>query len=111
MKTQQGFLRPGCVRACCPGPAPGQPPHSERDGVPCRACPIKSAPPVAHEMWSLFHTAFVCVEDPKTKREEWRLSIEGLMLVFRLVENPALFELYREFAQLVRIRNRSHWLE
>lgn len=62
-------------------------------------------------MWSLFHMAFLKYEDPKTKSEDWRLSIEGLMLVFRVVENPALFELYREFSQLSQIRNRTMWME
>ncbi len=81
------------------------------EDAPCRACPITSAPAVAHEMWSLFHTAFYEWEDPKTKRRDWRLSAEGIMLVFKLVESPVLMELYREFAALSRIRNRSFWLD
>lgn len=62
-------------------------------------------------MWSLFHMAFMRWEDPKTKREEWKLSIEGLMLVFRVVESPTLLELYREFSQLSQIRNRTFWMD
>ena len=62
-------------------------------------------------MWTLFHMAFTLHEDPKTKREEWHLSAEGLMIVFRVIENPDLMAFYRELSALSRIRNRTRWMD
>ena len=62
-------------------------------------------------MWSLFHMAFSKWEDPKTKREDWRLSVEGLMLAFRVVESPELMAFYRELSMLSLIRNRTRWMD
>jgi len=62
-------------------------------------------------MWALFHMAFHRWEDPKTKREEWRLSTEGLMVAFRVIENPDLLAFYRDICALSSIRNRTAWME
>jgi len=59
-------------------------------------------------MWSLFHLAYQLWTDPKTKREQYQLSVEGMMLVLKVTEDPANMALFREIVALARVRNRTY---